>query len=427
MICRRTTYFATFARLGIYETTSSKKVPTIRRTIQLSGMVQSACTRGLISVTVCEMSPIRQLLRGIILTMLSAIMCGQDALGEPCRVTIGLILPLTGNASSYGERALKGAEVAKASMRGRCEVSLVTSDSKFESAPGVAAYRSLVLSNLLDGVVTASSQVSIPIREMASRDRIIQLAIFTAANSYSKLNGTSFRISSRSRDEVVPLVELVSRASNPKVGALVLANDFGEAISSDFKTQLEEQGFRLSASERILPSSSDFRGEILRLKKAGITHLLMIGLPFQYVTLLRTAGEMQFNPQILSARNIEDPAVLRLGLPSGRVVYSYTFDEHSKDPYVASFVSLYRTMHGISPDAYAAEAYEAIHLLAQAAVLCGRDAACRIRVLRNQVFSSVFGQIRFDISGDTSYPLFMKTVDGSSFTRLVTTSPKTTE
>jgi branched-chain amino acid transport system substrate-binding protein len=157
------------------------------------------------------------------------------ALAEPCRVTIGLVLPLTSNAASYGERAQRGAMIAQEASRDVCEASLKFGDSKFESATGLSAYRSLVQSSNIDAVITASSQVSIPVRDLAARDGVLQMAIFTSSNAFSKPSGSSFRICSRSSEEVAPLVDIVAQTLKAVAGALFLANDFGESVASDFK------------------------------------------------------------------------------------------------------------------------------------------------------------------------------------------------
>jgi branched-chain amino acid transport system substrate-binding protein len=340
-----------------------------------------------------------------------------STLAEQCRVTIGLVLPLTGNAASYGERARRGATIAQESVRAICKVDLIYGDSRFESAAGVSAYRSLVQSSRVDAVITGSSMVSIPVREMAARDGILHMAIFTSANSFSKANGSSFRNCSSSSDDVAPLVDVVTKTLSAKAGAIFLANDFGEGIASDFKAQLESKGLSLTSSERIMPTSSDFRSEMLRLKRAGTTHLLTIGLPFQYLSIFRAAAEINFNPIFLSPRNIEDATLAKANLSFGSVLYSYPFDENSDNPEVMSFVNLYRSRYQRTPDAYGAEAFESVRLIAQSSAACGRDISCASKFLRSKSFSTVFGEIRFNSSGDTTHSLFLKTIAGASFIR----------
>lgn len=365
----------------------------------------------------------RSLVRSGLVALLS-VAISASAVGESCKVTVGLVLPLTGNALSYGERAQRGALIARELVRDVCDVSLEFADSKWESAPGVTAYRLLVQRSKIDAIVTASSQVSIPIREMAARDGITQFAIFTATDAYSKPNSSSFRVCSRASDEVVPLVDVVAREPSPVVGALFLANDFGEAVTQEFSKQLVSRGLRLSISERILPTASDLRSEILRLKHAGVTHLLAVGLPFQYVSIFRVSRELKFEPQFLSLRNIEDAALTRVGIEQGRVVYSYSFDAQADNSHTQEFVRAFRERYqGVTPDAYAAEGFEAVRMAAIAAASCKQDLACKLRTLRSQPFATLFGDIRFDESGNTMHSLFLKTIAGDSFVRVTNQAP----
>ncbi len=114
--------------------------------------------------------------------------------------------------------------------------------------------------------------------------------------------------------------------------------DCRHGVAQEFSKQLVSRGPRLSISERILPTASDLRSEILRLKHAGVTHLLAVGLPFQYVSIFRVSRELKFEPQFLSLRNIEDASLTRVGIEQGRVVYSYSFDAQADNSHTQEFV-----------------------------------------------------------------------------------------
>jgi ABC-type branched-subunit amino acid transport system substrate-binding protein len=133
--------------------------------------------------------------------------------------------------------------------------------------------------------------------------------------------------------------------------------------------------------------------------------------------MFRTARELIFEPQFLTPRIAEDDVVTRAKLSYGSVVYSYPFDEHASDPSVSSFARSYGEKYNLAPDAYGAEAFESVRLIAQSIATCGKDNRCAPRFLRSQSFATVFGQISFDYNGDSSHSLFLKTIAGDSFVR----------
>ncbi len=129
---------------------------------------------------------------GLLLCIIAGVGPKPVALAEDQHelIKIGMVLPLTGARASIGEVAQQGALRALEDLVGSrrtapSAIKLVFEDSQGDPAKGVAAYKKLVLDGI-KFVVTQNSNVSLAISPLVDKDKVIQLAITTTSERYSK-------------------------------------------------------------------------------------------------------------------------------------------------------------------------------------------------------------------------------------------------
>jgi hypothetical protein len=125
--------------------------------------------------------------------ILLTIVCSASAILASSRVLV--LLPLTGGAPEMGEAGLRGVKQAEAELRSEgLDSSLKIEDVQFSSKQAV----SVVSKENFDGVISASSQVSVAIKPML---KVPQIAIYTQSDAFSSPNDLSYRMSGLITDE----------------------------------------------------------------------------------------------------------------------------------------------------------------------------------------------------------------------------------
>lgn len=213
--------------------------------------------------------------------------CAADSSGSDS-FRVGLILPLTGRASSLGTAILNGAQLALDSLppEVRSGLEVAVEDDGSESKNSVTAYRKLQSDRGLGIVVSALSNAGNVITPLSERDGVPHISIaldqkiskgktrtFTFWASSEKLSAVAVPEARRRGYRNVALVTTSHEGNIAMRNALVSA-------SGDLMTYL--------LSEELLPTDRDFSTVITRMKRfrnldavANLLHPAQAGLFFR--------------------------------------------------------------------------------------------------------------------------------------------------
>ena len=165
---------------------------------------------------------------------------------------------------------------------------------------------------------------------------------------------------------------------------------------------------------------SDFRPQLTRIKDAGADAVYMVGWYKEFARILRQAKELALNIRFLSCVTFNKPEILELaGEAAEGVIFSQpAYSAESREPAVLRFVHAYETRFGSKPGTYAAQAYDALNLIAVAAKQ-GLDAGDIKRGLYQiRDYPGVTGMTTFDENGDVQKPVEMWEVRAGRYSRI---------
>ena len=345
------------------------------------------------------------------------------ATAQDCQLNIGVILPLSGNAAEFGVKAKSGIGTALGLFDKKqngesksCSIKLYYEDSQWETAKGITAFRSLLSKYRIDAIITASSQVSLGVEPLAKQKNIPQFAIFSSTESYSSPNDLSFRLCPRAQDDLRPYNDWITKNKSKRFGILFIENEFGVGLQKEFKKVLNKNSINTKIELSFLPTETDFRTILLKFKQNQIDVVFLAGLPNHYDQILRQSKELNFDPYFLSNRVAQDQNFLSKKDLLNKFIYTHTFDESFSNQKAEEFISTYLKLYGKSPDSFTADGYESINILIEILSACVNDdsgisTSCILRqMLREKGFDTVFGNLKFDINGDT---MFQETLAGA--------------
>lgn len=338
-------------------------------------------------------------------------------------VKIGVISTLTGNAAYYGQSTLKGAEVGKAVAKDKfpgVSVELFHEDSLFTPKGGIDAYNKLRATESIDLVITQGSNIGVAVQPLALKDGILQISASVLANNYSTPNDLSFRLTAKGDLEIAPVVNYLVANNLKQIAILNMTNEIGVSLADSLTRESAPAGIQIVAHESFASDATDFRTQLIKIKQLNPQAVYLGALASHTAQILKQADELGVGGPFLSYRGAEDPVLLKnaLGLAS-RVIYTNAFDENSQNKETEDFIVAWEAMYDEAPNGYAAEAYEAVLLGAEAFSECRKDYTCIQRYLENtKDHPSVFGPLSFDINGDVTYNFFLKTVRDGQFVRL---------
>lgn len=374
----------------------------------------------------------------LLLTLAGA--CGGG--GEPDRV--GLVLPLSGQARVYGRSLERGAhlaqkQLAERSGEGEAPFTLVVRDSA--SHPQRAAEQARDLYD--EGAVAVIGGATNPeARAMAQVAGDVKRVLISPSASNAELAGSSryvFRLSPSDYQQAVKMGGFaVLSLDLTKAAVLMPSSDAGRELGGVFRTEFERQGGEV-LGQATYPEGAE--GTLGAGDAEDVSHAVEQALEAhpQAVYVAASGGDPAarrivqelarrgFRGTVMTTSAFAVSGLLesdRAGT-DGLIVSGTRFDPAGDDPEVEAFVKAYRAEYDADPDAYAAQAYDAVMALAEAMKAEDTNARELWKGLRGlSGYQGVTGVIQFDEQGNVGQFPRVYVVEGGKLEEMEADSAK---
>lgn len=343
----------------------------------------------------------------------------------PSDVTWGVLLPLTGDRGAYGVAMRDGIALAideinaGGGVDGR-RIKLIVEDTKSAPRDCVSAFEKLASQDKVPVILgpMASSEV-LSVAPLAEQRHILLFTPSASAPAISDAGDYIFRNVPSDVFEGSAMAEVAtSQLKLETIGILYSNNDYGIGVVQTFRAAYERFGGKVLAAEAYPDGTRDFRTHLQKIKEANPEGLYIVGYK-EMGAAVAQSKELALPQRLLSTAIFEDSEILKAAgdAAEGLVFTSITFDPADPDPRAAAFTMNYRERFKREPDGYAASAYDAACILAQAARSSGNYETDRIKdgLYHIQDFEGLLGNVKFDAKGDVTLPIRLKRVFRGKF------------
>lgn len=346
---------------------------------------------------------------------------------DDSELRIGILFPLSGEASSYGEKGRRAIElVAREAQHDLAiPIRVIYEDSRAEPSIGATAMQKLANVDRAQAVIgDIVSSVTLAAAPIAERNRIVLLSPTSSAPAITDAGEYIYRIWPSDLLEGSAIAEWAAEQDHSTAAILHLQNDYGISIADIFTRTFEDAGGTIVSRHGYAQDNPDYRTPLTQLRRLNPDVVYVAGYYADSAAILRQAHELGLSTQFLGTTAIEDPEFLNLaGATAEGIVYplASAFDPDADDPQVRRFVDSFRSEYGETPGWVEAHSYDAFKLIIVAAQSCADDLTgeCIKHALDTLgAYKGVTGRIEFDEKGDVSKPVQMKTVRNGAFVHL---------
>ena len=350
---------------------------------------------------------------------------GCQPKGATPQRTVGVILPLTGDAAAYGKSMRQGMELALGQVNGKSAspLALIYEDSKADPKEAVTAYRNLVSTRGVPAILGPfTSGETLAVAPLAEKDHVVVLSTGASAPAITTAGDFTFRIvTSDTFDGDVVARFATSNLHLNKPAVVYVNNDYGVGVRDSFSKRLQQLGGSVTTSEGYLPTDPDFRTLLAKVKATNPDGLMLFGYK-EMGKILKQARETGLNVPVVSTGLFEDPEILKAaGDAAEGVYYSFaSYNPATTNRAVAEFVTAYKAAYSVEPDILAALGYDAVRVINQAypePKLSGEQ--IRDDLYKIQSFPGAAGDMTFDKNGDVAKSFGIKKVQDGKFTWVI--------
>lgn len=353
---------------------------------------------------------------------------GKGASGS--EIPVGILLPLTGDSSSYGQKGRKAIELAIDDFNAQeiasgKKVSAVFEDSKGNAKDGVSAVQKLVAVNKVPAIVgDALSSVTLPAAAVAETNQVVLISPCSSAPALTQAGKFIYRIWPSDLAEGKAAAEFAVSSGFKKAALLHLNNDYGNGIADIFDKRFTSDARKVILKSAYADSTTDWRAIVTPLASSGADVVYIAGYYKDTAAILKTATELGIKTQFIGATAIEDENLIKLaGSAAEGIVYPLAtgFNATSSDPISKAFVAGFQKRFGYEPGWMEAHAYDSFMLICDAIKSSkGKVSGTDIRDHLDNLgaYHGVTGDIKFDENGDVIRGVVLKTVTDGKFVPL---------
>ncbi len=323
-------------------------------------------------------------------------------------IRVGVVLPLSGENSTYGEAIRKGVELAFAEIQADPDAGVLL-ELAIEDTGSNAQKAAELLEQQYDqgALVAVGGATSVEAKEMVTAADEAERVLLSPSASSPGLTGISrnfYRIFPSDFAAATKMAQFASQdLEAEKVVIITEVQSYAKGIHGVFQPAFEGFGGEVAEVIEVPPGTSDLGGLMDRVMTLKPDAVYLAGFEQGIGLMIQELRRLSYKGKILTTSAFALPsAIARVGDDAAGVILTQSvFEPDSEHAHVKNFVEGYEAKYGEKPDIYAAHGYDAMKIVA--AALAGRPALAGevVKGLRDvKDFPGVTGSINFDEKGD---------------------------
>jgi len=240
------------------------------------------------------------------------------------KLTIGVILPFTGDFAFFGEEIRNGINLARQELDIDYKI-IYEDDESLSSVAAVKAANKLANFDNIDIAVTAIVDEAKPITHIFNNKKIPLLIVWDSNKyvyEYDYLFSTGFSTEKAGKK----IANFAYYDLNLRNIAIVSHNEaWAEIIYKSFQEKFESLGGKIVLHEKHDIPDKDYKGTILKIKNSKADGVYMPLIPPTSVNFMLQAEQLDLNKQLLAGDALIQDAIGAAGSAAEDIYYTNTY------------------------------------------------------------------------------------------------------
>lgn len=348
---------------------------------------------------------------------------GGDAKGQQT-VKFGFVTAYTGPGAAYGQAMKDGVDLAVEEINNnpntKMKIDLKTYDTKLVKAEAINAVKKCIEQDkvlAIEGPMTSGEMFAAG--PIAQQSRVVAFGTGTTAPGITDIGDYIFRNAIPGKMAIPITVKKAQEKLGFKKVAILYSNNNDQMVGENkiYQELLKEMGLEIVATETFADKDTDFSAQLTKIQAANPDVIAVAGLYQEGALIVKKAREMGMTQPILANNGFNSPAYIQqAGEAANGTLVATPWNAESKSEKAQAFRKAFVAKYGHEPDQFAAQAYDAMYLMHQAAETSGtttdrkkfRDTLAKIKD-----FEGATGKFQFDDHRDPKMDLaIMEAKDG---------------
>ncbi|QDL36988.1 ABC transporter substrate-binding protein [Rhodoferax sediminis] len=323
-----------------------------------------------------------------------ALAAGFGASAYAADIKIGMAEALSGGAAQYGISIRNGFQLAADEINAAGGVNgdklqLVIEDEQGKKEEAINVFKKLIFQDkvlmVFGPTLSNSAQAADPIAQAA---KTVAFGTSNTADGITSIGDYIFRNSVTEADVLPETLRVAIKHANIKKVAVMYGNDdvFTKSGYDNFKKALEDLKIPVTTTETFAKGDVDFKAQLTKIKAGNPDAIVLSALLAEGAPIMVQARQIGLNVPFIGGNGMNSVKVFTLAKGSSDGLYVGSPWSASNDSAEnTSFIKAFQDKFKAAPDQFAAQSYDAMHILVQALkqVKLSGDLAADRSALRN--------------------------------------------
>jgi branched-chain amino acid transport system substrate-binding protein len=289
-------------------------------------------------------------------------------------IKVGAAEALTGNAAQYGVPIRKGFELAldevnrSGGVNGQ-KLALLSEDEQGKKEEAIHVFKKLIFQDkvlmLFGPTLSNSAQASDPVAQAA---KVVVFGTSNTADGITSIGNYVFRNSVTEADILPVTLKIAAQKTGLKKVAVLYGNDdiFTKSGYDNFRKALQDLKIPVTVSETFAKGDVDFKPQLTKIKASNADAIVLSALIAEGAPIMVQARQLGIALPFIGGNGMNSPRVFELAKDSAENLWvGSPWSLENLAPENRRFIAAYQKTYSAAPDQFAAQAYDAMHIVVQ--------------------------------------------------------------
>ena len=295
--------------------------------------------------------------------------CGSSGSADKNTIKIGMTGPLTGGASAYGIAVRGGMQIAvdEINAKGGLQFELLSEDDQGDPTMSVNAYNVEMEKGMQVLLGTTTSGACAAVADVAKDERVFLLTPSASNPVVNEGKDNVYQVCFTDPNQGASAAQTIKSLGVGEKIAVIWNNaqDYSTSIYQSFMGKAKEIGLEVVSDTTFSDDgNADFSAQLLDASEAGAD---LVFLPIYYtpvVAIMQQSDAAGYGFKFFGVDGMDGLLAVE-GFNTALAEGSYMltpFDANKSDDLTSGFVSTYEAKYGVTPNQFAADAYDAMYI-----------------------------------------------------------------
>ena len=304
-----------------------------------------------------------------------ALAAGMGVSAHAADIKLGVAEALSGGAAQYGISIRNGFELATDEINAAGGVNgdklqLVIEDEQGKKEEAINVFKKLIFQDkvlmVFGPTLSNSAQAADPIAQAA---KIVAFGTSNTADGITSIGNYVFRNSVTEADVLPETLRVAIKHAHIKKVAVMYGNDdvFTKSGYDNFKKALADLKIPVTTTETFAKGDVDFKAQLTKIKATHPDAIVLSALLAEGAPIMVQARQLGITVPFIGGNGMNSVKVFTLAKGASDDLYVGSPWSASNDsPENTQFIKAYQAKFNATPDQFAAQSFDAMHILVQA-------------------------------------------------------------